>query len=139
MAFLNIEDMTGEAEAIVFADTLASFGNALRKGRAIFMRAKLSYKDDSPKLIADKLIPAEKYPSYHKDMKLFIRLGSNEDKKMKDILSLCGKYPGGTKVILYLHDIKRQISPKNISGVRICDELAKEICKIAGEENAAMK
>ncbi len=139
MAFVELEDMTGEAEGIVFAEPLAAFGNTVRKGQAAHILAKLSYKDNSPKLIIEHAVTAEEHAKKCESMKLYIRCSGSETQKINDILRICGKYPGRTKVILYIYDMKKQLSPKNITGVNICDKFAREIYNIVGYEDAAMK
>ncbi len=139
MAFVDLEDMTGKAEGIIFAEALAAYGSAVRKGQAVHISAKLSYKDDSPKLLIDRIIPAEIFLSGCESMKLFIKCSSRNEEQIQNILSLCGKYSGNTRLILYFEDIKKQLSPKNISGVRICSGLAEELFRLVGEENTAVK
>ena len=139
MAFVTLEDMTGEAEGLIFAEQLAVSGNAVKKGQAVHIRAKLSYKDDSPKLIIERLVSAEQFVSSCEKMSLYIRCSSGEKEKIEGILDLCGRYAGTVRVIMYFQDINKQLSPKKISGIRLCPELIDGLCDIAGNGNAALK
>ena len=138
MAFTELEDMTGEAEGMIFAEPLISFGNAVRTGRSAFISGKVSYKDDSPKIIIEQAFPAEKYASVCSKKTLYLKLLSTDESKLREITSLCGKFPGETKIIVYLSDIDRRIVPKNITGVRLCRDFIRGIYALTGEENAAM-
>lgn len=139
MAFVALEDMTGEAEGLIFAELLSVSGNAVRKGQAVHVNAKLSYKDDSPKLIIEKIVTAEQFLDSCRKMKLYIRCLSTDEEKVRKILDICGKYPGSGKIVLYFRDTGKQLSPKSITGIRLCTEIVTELYTAAGRENVALK
>ncbi len=139
MAFVTLEDMTGEAEGIIFADVFASGREAAVKGRAVYIEAKVSYKDGEPKLILSYIAAAEKHAEYLRNMNLYIRCRSNDKEKIRNILNICGKHEGKTRVIMYLSDVRKKLSPKNIAGVDLSKKLAEELASAAGKENIALK
>ena len=139
MAFVDLEDMTGEVEGLVFAEAYASCRELLQRGRALHIGAKVSFKDDSPKLIVQKVTAAEKYDGLCGGMTLYIKCRSDDSEKLQNILSVCRKYSGTSRTIFYFEDIKQQFVPKNIGGVKICGELAEEILAAAGHGNAVLK
>lgn len=138
MAFVSIEDMTGEAEGIVFADILASNRNVIQKGRAVHINAKLSYKDEEPKLIIEQIADAEQYSECFQNMNLYIKCSSQDAENIQSIMNICKKYAGSSRVILYFNDLKKKLTPKDISGVKICSNLADELYSIVGAENVAL-
>ncbi len=139
MAFITVEDMMGEAEGIVFADLFAAEKNLFVKGKIIYFEAKVSYRDEEPKLILSRAAAAEKYAEYLRNMNLYIRCRSDDKEKIQEILDICSRYPGGTKVILYLADIKKKLSPKGFAGVSLSKEPAEELIRKAGKENIVLK
>lgn len=139
MAFVTLEDTTGEAEGIVFAELLASNKNIIVKGQAVHIDAKVSRRDGEPKLIAGQISDAEQYAERFRNMNLYIRCRSCDKERIQEILDVCGKHEGKTGIILYLSDLKKKLSPKSISGVNLSDELAGELTAIAGKENIALK
>lgn len=139
MAFVDLEDMTGEVEGLVFADTFAVFRDLLQRGRAVHIAAKVSFKDDAPKLIVQKITTAERYAEHCGGMTLYIKCGSGDKERLQNILSICKKYAGTNRTVFYFEDIKQQFVPKNIGGVTVCGELAEEILEAAGTGNAVLK
>lgn len=139
MAFLTVEDMTGEAEGIVFADVMASGKSSAVKGRTVYIEGKVSRKDDEPKLIISRIAPAEQYANYFKNMKLYIRCRSADKQNIQNIMNICSKYAGSTPIILYLYDMKKKLSPKNIAGVKLSADLVRELVSLVEKENIALK
>ncbi|MDE6746593.1 MAG: DNA polymerase III subunit alpha, partial [Oscillospiraceae bacterium] len=138
MAFVTLEDMTGEAEGIIFADTLAANRDNITRGRSVHITAKLSYKDGDPKLIAEQIADAGQFVRTLEKASLYIRCRSDSS-VMQDILNVCRDNPGDTKVIFYLSDLKKKLSPKAVAGVKISENFADIIAQIAGKDNIALK
>ncbi len=139
MAFVDLEDMTGEVEGLVFAEAFASCRELLQRGRAVHIAAKVSFKDDAPKLIVQTVTAAEKYAELCGGMTLYIKCRSDGSEKLQELLSICRKHLGTSRTVFYFEDIKQQFVPKNISGVKVCGELAEEILAAAGQGNAVLK
>lgn len=61
MAFMELEDLTGVAEVIVFPSVFADVRPILQQDQVIVMKAKLQMQEDETKLIAEsiRLLPAE--------------------------------------------------------------------------------
>lgn len=138
MAFVTLEDMTGEAEGIIFADILAANRDIITRGRAVRLTAKLSYKDSEPKLIVEQITDAAQCARAMEKAAVYIRCRSDSS-VMQDIMTVCKDNPGDTKVIFYLSDIKKKLSPKSFAGIKISDVLADKILAAAGKENIALK
>lgn len=138
MAFVTIEDMTGEAEGIIFADILASNRDIITKGKAVHITAKLSYKDGEPKLIVNQIAEAEQCAVTLEKANLYIRCRSDSP-ALSEIMNICKENPGETKVIFYLSDLKKKLAPKGTAGVKISSAFADRISETAGKENIALK
>ena len=139
MAFITLEDMSGEAEGIVFADVLASSKGSVVKGQSVYIEGKISRKDDETKLIISRIASAEQFVNYFKNMNLYIKCRSDDMLNIQNIMNICRKYPGETKLILYLYDLKKKLSPKNIGGVKLSKELVMELVSLLKKENIALK
>jgi len=60
MAFVDIEDMTGRAEVIVFPNTYERYGSELIEEKALVVVGKLNFKEgEQPKILADLIIDIE--------------------------------------------------------------------------------
>ncbi|MDE6762866.1 MAG: DNA polymerase III subunit alpha, partial [Oscillospiraceae bacterium] len=138
MAFVTLEDMTGEAEGIIFADILAANRDIITRGRAVHLTSKLSYKDGEPKLIIEQIADAAQCARTLEKANLYIRCRSDSS-VMQEIMSICRDNPGDTKVIFYLSDLKKKLAPKAVTGVKISDNFTDIITQIAGKENIALK
>lgn len=139
MAFVTLEDTSGEAEGIVFADILAGNRNIIQKGRKVFLKAHVSYKDDEPKLIVEQVFDADLYMKRIEEMSLYIKCCSYEKDKIQDIIDICSEYKGQNRVILYFQDIRKTVSPKNISGIKFSESLFNRLSAVTGCENIALK
>lgn len=138
MAFVTLEDMTGEAEGIIFADILASNRDIITKSRAVHINAKLSYKDGEPKLIVNRIADAAQFANTLGGASLYIRCRSDSP-ALSEIMDICKESPGETKVIFYLSDLNKKLAPKSISGIKISDAFSVRIAEAAGKENIAFK
>ncbi|OQX71242.1 DNA polymerase III subunit alpha [Candidatus Parcubacteria bacterium 4484_255] len=60
MAFIKIEDPSGEIEIIVFPKTLKANNNFLEENKTISVTGKISHKDETLKIIAEKIKEVKK-------------------------------------------------------------------------------
>ena len=139
MAFVTLADMTGEIEGLVFADTFAESAKDLVQGKAVQVCARLSARDDVPKVILNRITDAEAFVRSCHNKKLYVRCGSSDTDTIQSSVDICRQYPGSTGVIFYLEDVKKRLAPKGISGVKLCRELADKLYDAAGEKNIALK
>ncbi|MBQ8175764.1 MAG: DNA polymerase III subunit alpha, partial [Oscillospiraceae bacterium] len=139
MAFVTLEDTSGEIEGLIFADILAGNRDIIQKGKKVFLTAKLSYKDDEAKLVIEQIFDAEVYLKRIDNMSLYVKCNSYENENIQKILDICSEYKGNSKLVLYLQDVKKAVSPKNILGIKINDKLINSLCAITDIENIALK
>jgi len=55
MYFINIEDLTGSIETIIFPSTAETISSILQEGKIMIITGRIDLKDQSPKLIAEKI------------------------------------------------------------------------------------
>ncbi len=138
MAFTSAEDMTGECEIIFFPEIYSANVNIIKNGMALFVHGKLSYKDETPKIIAEKVIKAEQYSKMCSGRNLYVKCRSVETEKIKNIIDICGNHKGSGAFSLYFEDLRKYVKPKNVTGVNISEKLLEQLVKAAGEENVAV-
>lgn len=138
MAFAVVEDMTGECEVIFFPEAYALNVNVIKQGSNVFIGGKISYKDNSPKIIADTVMSAEQYMKACSGMKLFVKCRSDDKEKVQKVLEICGEHIGSGAAAFYFDDVKKYVKPKNCSGVYISEELLGKLNKIVGIDNIAL-
>ena len=60
MAFLNLEDLNGVIEVVIFSDIYKKYSSLLEKDTPVLVKGKVSYRNHAPKILAEKIIPLEK-------------------------------------------------------------------------------
>lgn len=139
MCFLDVEDMSGSMEAIVFPKIFEEVKPKLQTGTILELYAHISVKDDEPpKLLVDKISSAEEFIQGSQCMKLCFKLASTNAALVHKIVAIAEDYPGTTKVYFYFSDLKKMTIHKEISGVQLDEEALKRFLQTAGEENVAL-
>lgn len=140
MAFCELEDMGGEAEAVIFPQVYAGCAPLIQKGKRLFIEGRTSLdRDGNINILADRVIPESIFSqNVCKNGKLFIRCKSTE----RDIINKCTKvlrkYPGNSPVMFRFEDIGKTIAHKEIRSCEISPPLIEELFGITGEKNTAV-
>ena len=116
MAFVLLEDMTGEIEIVVFPKVLQRASALLYEGSAVLVRGTLSLEEDkAPKILADTVEKApetapakQKTSSGHSKKRtgLFLRLASVDCPEAKAVQSVLDGFGGKSDVYFYCTDTK---------------------------------
>ena len=138
MAFSTVEDNGGECEVIFFPEVYAQSVQLIRTDSIVYLKGKLSYKDEEPKILAETVIPAAQYVGLAAKSGLFIRCMSTDKEKITRAAELCRNYKGEGKLNFYFEDIKKYVRPKSADGVNITEELLEKLADIVGEGNIAL-
>ncbi|MGN1303929.1 MAG: DNA polymerase III subunit alpha [Oscillospiraceae bacterium] len=139
MAFSTVEDSTGECEVIFFPEVYAQNIQLIRADSIVFLKGKLSYKDDEPKILAETVISAVQYAGLIEKAELFIRCPSTEKEKISRAAELCKGYRGSGKLTFFFEDVKKYVRPKSAEGVKITEELLEKLAEIVGSGNIAVR
>ncbi len=123
MAFVTLEDLTGQIECLVFPRVFEKYQSILREDQIVVIHGRLSVREEeSPKLLAEtislledwegsaprqssapppvtKAEPSDPRRAASAEKKLFIRL---ERKDMDQVCALLALYPGDVPVYLHL-------------------------------------
>jgi DNA polymerase-3 subunit alpha len=140
MAFLNIEDVGGTIEVIVFPKLLAKYMNKINNGVAMLVGGRLSIREEeNPKIILDYLETAEfAKENRTKKQGLFIRVKSNQSIEYAKCLEFINKNAsaGETPLYFYFASTKQYFPCKKIT---TNDNLISELKKITGEQNIILQ
>ena len=139
MAFLSVEDMSGECECVVFPSVYVTAKPLLESGRRVYIEGRLSpSRDGGMNILADRILSEEEFTKKVCGGKLFIRCRSTD----KDIISACTdilrKHQGSSPVLFRFSDISRTIAHREIKTCGISAELIEELSEAAGTENTAL-
>ena len=125
MAFLQIEDLLGTVEVIVFPRDYEKNSERLNEDEKVFIRGRVSLEEDKDaKLIAESVIPFDKVPR-----KLWIRFDNLEayESAKEELNKRISLSDGTDSVVIYINDTKT-IKPLPPSQSVCADEnLVKEL------------
>ncbi len=145
MAYLQVEDMSGSMEVLVFPKCYQRYGHLLQEGRVCVLKGRMSsHEERGGQLILDSvqlpeefaLKPAAKVPSRYAGLHLLVDgQGSKAEQKCLHLMSI---FPGNTPVYIKYRDTgKRVLVPKG-QFVAVNSPMLSELSRILGEENVRM-
>lgn len=134
MAFLQLEDLTGVIEIIVFPKILEKFRNNIEQDKLVVIKGRISIREDEPpKLICESISGLEKVNGDKIYIQIESRNNINDVKfKMKNC-TLAKK--GNTPIYLYVKQEKKSYRLSSEFWTESNSELIEELKKIFGEEN----
>ena len=144
MAYVTLEDDTGDMELLVFSRTLAECGPFLKEGMALLVEGKLSVRDEkAPQLMCDRARPltdqagVEITPVQGEggSGKLFVKIPSAEDPRVRKMGLVLNMFPGNQQVILYCADTQKRLG----TNAQIHPALVGELREMFGAENVVVK
>jgi len=113
MCFLSLEDESGEADASVFSDLYRKSSSIISAGAVLLIKGHISVRNGKSGIICDELYSAENdCTALANSMNLCIKMDSSELADFENIKKILIRYRGESKVLIYLTDRKKMISPK---------------------------
>ena len=152
MAFITAEDLTGQAEIIVFPTIFDRARKYLTEDAALIVYGKLSLREDEePKILCDNVEPlthgarAEKVeiPEVSKELKpekkMFLKICVGKEFLLEKIKTLLADFRGNIPVYIhYAESRKTVIAPKTL-WVEESDELIEKLTDILGTDCVVLK
>ena len=154
MAYVGLEDDSGDIELLVFARTLEACGPDLQENNPVLVTGRISVREDKPpQLMCDQVwsldrLPdelgealADEFPQPEEPRryavrtgKLYLRLGG-EDRVFQRVKDLFTLFPGDSRAVIYFAD-----SGRKVGATCLChDALLAELRLLLGEENVVLK
>jgi len=103
MAIVTLEDLTGTAEAVMFADCYAKYGHLFEDDGPKFVLGRMDHSRGNPQIIVDKMVPIEGLPLEKGRLHLLIRTekmngtGKETIESLQRMLAGKAVVPGGEK------------------------------------------
>ena len=138
MAYVNLEDDTAAMELLCFSRVLGESGGYIRENSPILAEGKISVRDEKePQLMVDAIRPLGDLgqPEGKEPEKLWLRLPSREDPRMRKIRLVLSFFPGKNQAILYFADCKKRVG----TYCQIHPALVADLKERLGEENVVVK
>ncbi len=133
MAFLQVEDLLGTVEVIVFPRDYEKNSTKLLEDNKVFIRGRVSLEEDRDgKLICEKITAFDEIPK-----KLWVKFPTMEayEKQIDGLLSSLADSDGNDSVIIYIEEQKvmKKLPPNR--NVNANEALQAKLNEIYGEEN----
>jgi DNA polymerase-3 subunit alpha len=129
MAILEIEDLYGIMEAVVFPRTYEQYSHMLQEDRIVIIQGKLQYSEDkAPSIISNRIEDIETVKARSTDdVRIAIPSGRPAEMVLAQLKEVMSRYPGDCRVIITLADGRRM---KASDKVRRCEELYSDIRRV---------
>lgn len=137
MAFLQVEDLLGSVEVIVFPRDYEKNAGALEQDAKVFVQGRVSCEDDKPsRLICEKIVPFEE-----EKKELWIQFADKESFEQQEIRMLnCMKaYEGETAVVAYLAKEKQWKKYPPNRNISLSETLLQSLKERFGEDNIKIR
>ena len=141
MAYITLEDDSGTMELVAFQRVLDQGGGYVRNNACILVSGRITLRDEKePQITVDTIQPISELDSIpaqesHRQKKLYVRLNSDEEKKLRRIELLLEMFIGKDTMVLYLADLKKQRTASCLIHPALVQELKEQI----GSENVVVK
>ncbi len=138
MAFVNIEDLDGIIEIIMFPEIYSRYSELLFENNVILVSGKASVSDDQP----TKVI-CESVTSYndivYQSQTLWLKISKDLELTPNDIFSVLKKYKGKTPVILYDERKKQKFKLADENYISVDSSILAELKNLLGEKSVILK
>ena len=158
MAFLDVEDITGTIEVVVFPKTLLQNSPLIAEGNVLVFSGRLDIRDDeSPKLVCEFMSSAEdalknspivqKSVSETKNVQsakkkktgLFLRFNKEDCSEQIQAEKLLAIFDGQTPLYYYFNDVKEYKTMPSSAFVDVNEPLIEELKRLLGDENVVLR
>ncbi len=131
MAFIDLEDMGGLIEVLVFPSVLAKYPELIAEGKILLVKGKLSDKDGVPKLLADEIkeFGQQTLPAGQAGASVTIKIpASATDELFAQLKQLFETHPGPLSVNLLIQEQKVKTPFK----IELSEDLKSQIKQVLG-------
>ena len=156
MAFIDLEDMTGSIETVIFPKTLLENSHLVSEGNVLVFYGRLDVREDEPpKFICERMMTAEKAleagdspnacrqqsadSSKKKRSGLFLRFSSEDCAEKVQAEKLLAIFDGRTPLYYYFTDTKKYVTLPPDRYVDINVPLIDELTRVLGEDNVVLQ
>ncbi|SHJ48510.1 helix-hairpin-helix domain-containing protein [Tepidibacter formicigenes] len=137
MAFIELEDLYGSIEVIVFPRILQKYSHLIKEDNIVYVKGRFSIKEDeNAKIIANEFEEIIKI----EDKELWIKIKDISDRHMlSEIKNILNKYKGNSLVYIYCEKNKKAFKGEKSWMVQINEDLLNELECFLGKQNVKIK
>jgi DNA polymerase-3 subunit alpha len=152
MGILTVEDSTGTADAVMFANVFQQFGHLLEDDMPKFFMGRLDHSRGDAQIIVDRLVPIDGHPLEQGTVQLMIRpskLNGTTSSRLDSAKSILqapvdasdlslGKSPRPVEVIVETPESWVLVEAKGVGKVTLRPELVKQLNETLGEDSVRL-
>lgn len=148
-AYVNIEDMYGSMEMMVFGSVLEKSSFLLMEGNIVEIHSRISVREDEePKLICDEIIPPAKInrnkinsneEKVSKNAGLYIKVKKKESFEYERAMLLLSIFEGTTPVYIFFEESNKLVLAPRKLWISKNDVLIEELKRKIGDKNVVLK
>ncbi len=135
MAFLQVEDLYGDAEVIVFPKTYEQVRHVIGNDRIVVVSGRLQMREEEPvKLLASDIVDIDDYHIAEDDRDVYLTIPRNRNinQSLTRLSEILSHYPGNRKVMILLQKTGQRVMASQ--KVRPCSSLYAELHSLVEEE-----
>lgn len=133
MAFLQVEDLVGSVEVIVFPGQYERYGSKIAEDSKVFIRGRVSVEEEKDgKLICEQITPFEEI-----SRKLWIKFPTKEayEEHKEELYDALRQSEGRDSVVIYVENPKSMNALPRNWNVDAGEELTERLNRLYGKEN----
>ncbi|MCD8157946.1 MAG: DNA polymerase III subunit alpha [Clostridiales bacterium] len=131
MAFLNIEDLYGTIEVIVFPNVYEKYNNDIRESGVVLIEGNAQLSENQPsKIICSKITPYDELEN--RNAVIWIKAEKQEKDIPKEIKEIVSSYPGNTPIKIYYENTKKLMTLSR--GINIKSDAFNKLADLYGSE-----
>lgn len=133
MAFINIEDLLGTAEVIVFPKDYEKNSGLLNVDSKVFVGGRISAEEDkASKLVLERIVPFE---TFHKELWIQFADMQEYQNREEELYRTLMESEGGDRVIIYVRKEKMKKTLPSNRNIQIDSRLLEKLYTEFGEKN----
>ncbi|MCD7778672.1 MAG: DNA polymerase III subunit alpha, partial [Clostridiales bacterium] len=131
MAFLNIEDLYGTIEVIVFPNVYEKYNNDIRESGVVLIEGNAQLSENQPpKIICSKITPYDELEN--RNAVIWIKAEKQGKDIPKEIKEIVSSYPGNTPIKIYYENTKKLMTLSR--GINIKSDAFNKLADLYGSE-----
>ncbi|MHA7814258.1 MAG: DNA polymerase III subunit alpha [Phycisphaerales bacterium] len=152
MGILTVEDSTGTADAVMFANVFQQFGHLLEDDMPKFFMGRLDHSRGDAQIIVDRLVPIDGHPLEQGTVQVMVRpdkLNGTAATRLDSARSILqapidasdlslGKSPRPVEVIVETPESWVLVEAKGVGKVTLRPELVKQLNETLGEDSVRL-
>lgn len=133
MAYITLEDLTGQMEVLVFPKSFSKFNDLLQNDNVVIARGRFNYQEDKPKLMLEQL-------DFLEEEKLYLKIPPtiDEEQALATLIPILERHHGGTPLYLYFPGSKKLLECEKRYWVHYTPTLQGELEKILGAGSSSL-